>query len=100
VSTWRVTDRDGGAWLDIVVKPRSTIEGIGPVKAERLCVSVNSPPVDGKANAAVIRVLADLFGVPKGAVSIVRGETGRKKTVRIGNCSAENVLRVVSAHLH
>lgn len=69
------------------------------MKADRLCVSVNSPPVDGKANEAVIRVLADVFGVPKGAVAIVRGETGRKKTVRIGNRTAEAVMRAVSAHL-
>ena len=99
MSEWRVTDRDGGALLDIVVKPRSSVEGIGPMKADRLCVSVNSPPVDGKANAAVIRVLADVFGVPKGAISIIRGETGRKKTVRVGNCTAEAVLRQVTALL-
>ena len=99
MSDWRVTDRDGGALLDIVVKPRSSIEGIGPMKADRLCVSVNSPPVDGKANAAVIRVLAEVFGVPKGAVTIVRGETGRKKTVRVGQVTAEAVLRQVTALL-
>jgi len=99
MSEWRVTDREGGALLDIVVKPRSSVEGIGPLKADRLCVSVNSPPVDGKANAAVIRVLAEVFGVPKGAVTIVRGETGRKKTVRVGNITAANVLRQVTALL-
>jgi uncharacterized protein (TIGR00251 family) len=99
MSEWRVTDRDGGALLDIVVKPRSSVEGIGPLKADRLCVSVNSPPVDGKANAAVIRVLAEVFRVPKGAVTIVRGETGRKKTVRVGNITAEAVLRQVTALL-
>ena len=99
MSEWRVTDREGGALLDIVVKPRSSVEGIGPLKADRLCVSVNSPPVDGKANAAVIRVLAEVFGVPKGAVTIVRGETGRKKTVRVGNVTAANVLRQVTALL-
>jgi uncharacterized protein (TIGR00251 family) len=50
---------------------------------ERLKISVNAPPVDGKANEAVIRVLAETFGVQKSAIEIVRGETGRRKTVRI-----------------
>jgi uncharacterized protein (TIGR00251 family) len=39
--------------------------------------------VDGKANEAVVRVLAQTFKVARSAVVIVRGETGRKKTVRI-----------------
>ena len=45
--------------------------------------AVNAPPVDGKANEAVVRALAAAFGVPRANVEIVRGETGRRKTVRI-----------------
>jgi len=89
----RVTEKDGGVLVDIAVKPRSSREGVGPVVADRLCVSVNAPPVDGKANEAVIRVLAKTFDVQRSAVSIVRGETGRKKTVRIIGVSAAAVTR-------
>jgi uncharacterized protein (TIGR00251 family) len=89
----RATEKDGGVLVDIAVKPRSSREGVGPVAADRLCVSVNAPPVDGKANAAVIRVLAETFGVQRSAVSIVRGETGRKKTVRIVGISAAAIAR-------
>jgi hypothetical protein len=48
-----------------------------------LKIRVASPPVEGKANAALIEFLAEAFGVPKRAVSLVRGETGRRKIVRI-----------------
>jgi uncharacterized protein len=89
----RLSEKDGAVTLDIAVKPRSSREGVGPVQGDRLCVAVNAPPVDGKANEAVVRVLAATLGVARSAVSIVRGETGRKKTVRIAGVSTAAVLR-------
>lgn len=69
--------------VDIVVQPRASRDGVGPVQGDRLRVSVTAPPVDGKANEAVVKALSEALAVPKGAVEIVRGETGRRKTVRI-----------------
>lgn len=90
----RIGEKDGSVSIDIAVKPRASREGVGPVQADRLVVAVNAPPVDGKANAAVVRVLAEAFGVARSAVTIVRGETGRKKTVRIAGITAAAVARV------
>jgi hypothetical protein len=91
----RMTEKDGAVTVDIAVKPRSSREGIGPVRGDRLCVAVNAPPVDGKANEAVVRVLAETFKVARSAVTIVRGETGRKKTVRIVGVTAAAIHRVI-----
>ena len=87
----RITEKDGAVVVDIAAKPRSSREGVGPVQGERLVVAVNAPPVDGKANEAVIRVLAETLGVPRSSVTIIRGETGRKKTVRIAGITAAAV---------
>jgi hypothetical protein len=84
----KVNEKDGAATLDIVVHPRCAREGVGPAVGDRLKVSVNAPPVDGKANQAVQRVLAEVFGVPRSAVTILRGETGKRKTVRIAGVTA------------
>jgi uncharacterized protein (TIGR00251 family) len=65
------------------VQPRASRAVVGPVVGDRLRVAVVAPPVDGKANEAVVRALAEALGVPRGAVEIVRGETGRRKTVRV-----------------
>lgn len=92
----RITERDGAVVIDIAVKPRSSREKVGPVQGERLVVAVNAPPVEGKANEAVVRVLARTFGVPRSAVSIIRGDTGRKKTVRIAGVGATTVAQVAS----
>ena len=91
-----MSEKDGAVTVDIAVKPRSSREGVGPVQADRLCVAVNAPPVDGKANEAVVRVLSSTFKVPRSAVIIVRGETGRKKTVRIAGLSAAALERAIA----
>ena len=50
---------------------------------DRLKISITAPPVDGKANAHLVKFLAGQFGVAKSQVSIVSGESGRDKTVRV-----------------
>jgi uncharacterized protein (TIGR00251 family) len=82
--------------VDIAVKPRSSREGVGPIQGDRLCVAVNAPPVNGKANEAVVRVLAQTFRVARSAVAIVRGETGRKKTVRITGITAAALSQAIA----
>jgi hypothetical protein len=83
----RATEKDGAVTVDIVVQPRAPRAGLGPVVGDRLRVSVTAPPVDGKANEAVVRALAAALGVPQAAVEIVRGQTGRRKTVRIAGAT-------------
>lgn len=75
--------RAGALLIDVQVVPRASRVAVGPAVGDRLRVAVTAPPVDGAANAAVIDALATAFGVRRAAVSIVRGETGRRKTVRI-----------------
>jgi uncharacterized protein (TIGR00251 family) len=50
----------------------------------RLKVYLKAPPVDGKANLALVEFLAGHFRVKRSAIKIVRGETGREKVVEIG----------------
>lgn len=69
--------------LDVRVIPRAARDELAGVRDGRLLVRVSAPPVDGKANAAVCALLAKAAGIPKGAVSVVRGETARDKRVRI-----------------
>ena len=86
----------GALTIDILVQPRASKAGVGPVVGDRLRVSVTAPPVDGKANAAVIEAVAEAFGVRRAAVTIVRGETGRRKTVRIEGATAADLAKVLA----
>ena len=91
------SEKDGAVTVDIVVQPRASRAAVGPVVGDRLRVSVNAPPVDGKANHAVVRALAEAFGVPRSAVEIVRGETGRRKTVRIRGTTLDALKQLLES---
>jgi uncharacterized protein (TIGR00251 family) len=95
--SWRVNERDGGVTFDVLVQPRASRPGVGPAVGDRLRVAVAAAPVDGKANDAVARALAEAFGVARSAVAIVRGQTSRRKTVRIAGLTAAQVLARVGA---
>jgi uncharacterized protein (TIGR00251 family) len=58
---------------------------------------VTSPPVDGLANIAVIDALAEAFNVRRSAVEIVRGERGRRKTVRIAGATQATLDSLLGA---
>ena len=63
---------------------------------DSLKIQIAAPPVDGEANAELLRFLAKLFGVPKSRTSLVSGDTGRHKRVRIDGidaAAAEAVIR-------
>ncbi len=68
--------------FSISVKPNAREEGVMQSGAE-LIVRTREPARDGRANAAVIRLLAQHFKVPKSSISIVHGQGGRKKIVEI-----------------
>jgi uncharacterized protein len=61
-----------------------------------LRVRVDAVPDKGKANAAVVALLAKALGVPKSAVSVVSGETARMKTLDVVGNGAALVDRIVS----
>ncbi len=72
--------------------PRSQIVGW---QGERLKVKVKAPAVEGKANAELIRFLAETFGVRASAVTLLRGETARLKVVRLDGVEAEDVAKLL-----
>jgi len=76
-----------GADLVLIVRlqPRAAKnEWIGP-HGGAIKIRLTAPPVDGKANQALIEFIADLFGVAKSQVELLSGTTGRDKRVRISS---------------
>ena len=64
---------------------------MGPVREGVLVVRVSAPPVEGAANEAVVEVLADSLALPRRAVTLVSGEQGRLKRVRIVGLGLDEV---------
>jgi len=76
--------RDGNDLvIEMRVQPRAPRSGFAGLHGGRLRVRLQAPPVDGRANAALIAFIADSFAVPRASVVIEQGHTGRDKRVRI-----------------
>ena len=67
----------------VTVKPRAMKEEVRKTDEGQYMVSVHAPPQEGKANKALIELLANYFSVPKTSVKIIRGETGRRKLIEV-----------------
>ncbi|WP_255399598.1 DUF167 family protein [Oceanicoccus sp. KOV_DT_Chl] len=65
------------------LQPKACNDEFAGLHAERLKVRISAPPIDGKANKHLQAFIAKQFGVAKTAVTIVHGELGRLKTLRI-----------------
>ena len=77
----------GGLSVSVRLQPKAYANRIGPVVADAgggvLKVTVNQPPTEGKANKALIKLLAKSWGLPKTAISVKKGAKDRLKTLFI-----------------
>jgi uncharacterized protein (TIGR00251 family) len=86
-------DEASGVVLEVLVQPRASRTRAVGEHDGRLKIQLAAPPVDGEANAALVEFLADALGVRKADVVIARGETGRRKSVRVAGVSAADAVR-------
>ena len=71
--------------IHVTVKPRAKTPEITKVTDGEYRVMVRAPAQDGKANLALIDLLADFFKVPKPTIKILRGQSSRRKLIEIGD---------------
>jgi uncharacterized protein len=72
-----------GITFAVKVHPRARKNAITGTVGDALKLALTAPPVEGKANQAVIEFFADLFAIPRSSVTIASGETSRSKVVRV-----------------
>lgn len=86
-----LTANNDGVLLGIKVVPQSSRTRCVGEWDGRLKIAVAAPPEKGKANKAVITLLAEVLGVPRNRISIARGQSSAQKTIRIELVSVEAV---------
>lgn len=75
---------DAEGFIEVRVTPGAGADGIALPEAGRtLAIRTTAPPADGKANDAVLRLLAKALDRPPSSLELVRGATGRNKLVRL-----------------
>jgi hypothetical protein len=82
---------DDGVELSVIVVPRSSRCEIAGIHNNSLRIKLTSPPVDNEANVQCCSFIAKQLGIAKRQVSIIRGKTARKKTVRIEGVTEQEV---------
>ena len=90
------TRRPDGAVVSVRVQPRARRDEIVGWQGTTLQVRVTAPPLDGRANDAVIGVLAEAIGVPRAAVGLVSGATSRNKLFRIARHSLDELRTILA----
>lgn len=76
--------RDGDDLIiELRVIPRARRTESAGLREDRLCIRLQAPPVEGKANRALLLWIAEQFGVVRSAVTLERGERNRDKRVRV-----------------
>jgi len=77
------------------VAPRARRTEVAGRHGDAIRVRIAAAPVDGAANAELARFLAERLGVPRGAVAIVSGAGGRRKTVEIAGLETDAAIRTL-----
>ena len=87
--TWLRAEKSGDVIVDIHVIPNAARTQAEGVHDGALRVRLHAPPVDGKANLALLAWLATSLSVAKNQVSLVRGQTSKRKQLRVSAVAAK-----------
>jgi len=88
-----IRDTPHGATFSVKVHPRAKKDAITGEIGEALKLALTAPPVEGKANEACIRFIAEFLKVPRSSVTIAAGESSRQKVIRVAGVSAAEVQK-------
>ncbi len=82
-----------GVLIEVKVDPRSSRKGLTEIMDNVIKVKLTAPPVGGAANEQLIEILSKAFGVKKKSITIIKGESSRRKTIKLINPCMPLVLR-------
>lgn len=88
-------EEGGRVVFEVRVQPRASRNEIVGEHGSILKVRLQAPPVDNRANEALVALLAESLGVSRGAVEIVAGWTGRKKRVAVRGLGSDQVRKAL-----
>jgi len=97
VETLALTEKGGAVRFEVHAKPRASKSAVRGVRNGALDVAIAAPPVDGAANAELVRVLARALDVAPKSVAIARGDASRSKLVEIHGVSPADIRARLAA---
>ena len=94
---WLQVTGKGDLQVTVHVQPGAKTTSCAGVHGDALKIRLHAPPVDGKANQALIAWLAKTLGCPQNAIGLIRGQTSRRKTLNISTEQAETLSHQLQA---
>ena len=91
-----VTAINGGCVINCLATPRASRNALSAWHDGRLKIALAAPPVDGEANKTLVKFMAEVLQVPKSAVSVASGLTGRRKAVAVSGLDSEKAKKILS----
>jgi len=91
----KLKEIEDGIKLEVKVQPRSSKNQIIGEYEGALKIKLTAAPVEGEANQALIKFLADLLSIPKRNIVLVKGESSRNKTVIVKGINKEKLLKKI-----
>ncbi len=85
-----------GVLLSVRIQPRASRNELVHMDDGVIKIRLTAPPVDGAANDALVKFLADRLSVAKSRIEIIAGLTSRDKVIRIRDASDEDVMRLLN----
>lgn len=95
MSAWWRRAADGSLTLTLHIQPGAKKTEVSGLHGDALKIRLAAPPVDGKANAALLAFVADVLALPKAAVTLKSGQTSRHKVVAVAGAPADAVSRLL-----
>ncbi len=96
MSSWYRQDRDGAFCLSLHIQPGAKKSRVAGLHGEALKIRLAAPPVDGKANTALVAFVAELLQLPRAAVSLKSGQTSRQKVLRVEGVDEKRLADLAS----
>ena len=94
-----ITVKPGAVRLKLHVHPGAKRNGFSGIFGDAVKLDLQTPPVDGKANAALLKFLAKLLKCPKSSISIVSGESSRDKILEFNSIDKDTLLNFLNGNI-
>jgi uncharacterized protein len=88
--------QDSRATLTLHVQPGAKRTEVAGAHGDALKIRLSAPPVDGKANSALLDYIANLLGLPKSNVRLISGQTSRRKILEVAAAPVDAEQRLLS----
>ncbi len=97
MSDWLRAVGDGRYTLTLHIQPGARKTEIAGLHGDALKIRLAAPPVDGKANEALLRFVAETLHLPKSSVCLKSGQTSRRKVLEVTGATAGEIARFAQA---